>query len=296
MIDIKETSAVVGLCALVVMTFAIITIAVIKVVGYEMLFDYTSTVHDVTTVDSGFSKRHTNKSYPILQRKRRKERQRSRNEPKISDNSTTRKIFCCQLNVYEFLDNFKLERMMTRMGIEKIKFSLPKAYSTNFLRNKSPLWFDKNHPHASVVADDIVVPMVKQILKQHNYVIGSGKKFSVAIIGDSTTAYCFDRRFNEPGSCMKWQLSEMVKTALGTDDIYVAFFSSSGASFCGSHGFLAQTLWVVQNEKIHGCYDALALIGGWNSKAIETTTPVRLEILSKLRQWSSTTSVQHVFA
>ena len=220
------------------------------------------------------------------QRHPRKERQRSRNEPKFSDDTLSKKIYCSQLTVHEFLDKFMLERMLARMGVNVLKFSLPKMFTTGLLRDKSPAWFDEYHPHASIVVRDIVVPMVRQILVDHGYVAGSGQKFSVAVIGDSTTAYCFDRKSNEVGGCEKWQLSKMVQEAMGTTDVYVGFFSSSGSSFCGPYGFLAQTASVVENEASFGCYDALLIVGGWNSRAVETSAPVRRDIFINLRKWA----------
>lgn len=231
-------------------------------------------------------KTNASKKHRLSQRPKRKERQRSRNEPKFTDDVAGKKIYCSQLNVHGFLDQFNLERMLTRMGINVLKFTLPKAFSTAFLRDKSSVWFDEYHPHASVVVEDVVLPMVHQVLKDHTYVIGSGKKISIAVIGDSTTAYCFDRRSNAVGGCEKWQLSSMIQEALGTTDVYVGFFSSSGSSFCSWDGFLAQTESVIRNEASFGCYDALVIVGGWNSGAVETTSPARRQIFSTLRNWS----------
>ena len=109
------------------------------------------------------------------------------------------------------------------------------------------LWHDDVHPTACLV-EDLVVGWVRKILRQQP------NTASVLLIGDSTTAYCFDRVCE----ISKGDLAHRIKCRTG---VTTWFESISGTKFTRWGNFEFQL-----SQGTYGGYtsDAVSLVGGWN--------------------------------
>jgi hypothetical protein len=109
------------------------------------------------------------------------------------------------------------------------------------------MWHDSVHPKARLV-EDIIVGWIRDI-QQHQPTTES-----VLLVGDSTTAHCFDRT----GEISSKNLAFKVKQRTGVN-IWIG--SISGRSFTERNNFTEQIQWAT-SEKYR--YDAVLLVGGWN--------------------------------
>ena len=200
---------------------------------------------------------------------------------KAMEEKSIKQVFYCSLDAYEFFDPAGIGNMLNLMGHTLVKFCLPLIYSTNALRDTARnAWFDVDHPRAPIVAVDVIAPLVRQIVAQQE--LPHGKARSIAIIGDSTTAYCLDRAGTE--SITSSQLVELVHAELGLDDIFIKFYSVSGKSFFRRNGFLDQIQRVVYDVR-NESYTTLLLVGGWNASEEDTTPESVLEISHGFQAW-----------
>ena len=203
----------------------------------------------------------------------------------VEENKITKRVFYCDLDAHEFFDPAGIGNMLSTMGHTLVKFLLPAMYGTNALRDTArSAWFDVDHPRGPVVAVDVVAPLVRQIVAQQE--LPHGKARSIAIIGDSTTAYCLDRAGTE--SITSAQLVELVHAELGFDDVFIKFYSVSGKSFFRRSGFLDQIQNVIYDER-NEPYTTLLLVGGWNSSEEDTTPESVLEISHCFQAWLDNT-------
>ena len=196
--------------------------------------------------------------------------------------STARRVFCCELDGYGDVDPCGMHCMLTGLGFTSLPFHLSAAQDTADKRWAHPKWIDALHSVGQVVAYSIVAPMVRRILADCNYV--SGAAFSIAIIGDSTTAYCSDLA-RPPMASTRREVSTLIKEAVGNDDLYIRLFSSSGSSFSKKWDFHKQMNEVISSESRDWGYDAIVLIGGWNSVAEETSEASQLTIRKQFNYW-----------
>ena len=194
-----------------------------------------------------------------------------------------RRVFCCELEGYGDVDPCGIVDMLTGMGLMCLPFRLSASQDTVEKRENHKKWMDRDHPIAQVVAYSIVAPMVRCILSSCNYKPGS--EFSVAVIGDSTTAYCFDKAYGGMEST-KQELSRLVTEALKNELIFAGFFSVTSSSFSGWGNFLWQMKNVIAQENTQKFkYDAMLIIGGWNSSDDETKPASRVAIRDGLNEW-----------
>ena len=181
-------------------------------------------------------------------------------------------IYFAELEGNGYHDVFHLGEAFEKIGMTMLPYIVPLKYRTPFLRRanayrKNGVWYDEYHAKAAHVSMCIVSPIVRSLLKTRVHV--KGEPISIAVIGDSTTAYCFDRACDVTDK----HLSSMVTGQLamtGHTDVTVDFFSSSSTSFSGWRGFFSQISDVNDAERYWGCkYDCLLLIGGWNASEDE---------------------------
>ena len=176
------------------------------------------------------------------------------------------KVFFCELEGYGYKDHYDLATIFESVGMTRLPFKLPNGFRNAKLRARSPHWFDVEHAKAGVVAKFIVAPIVHKLLKKLER--NNEEPIYIAVIGDSTTAYCYDRAYE----VSYHELSVMVEEKLqqtGHINVRVDFFARSGSFFSGTRGFFSQIRDVLGVERQYGKYDALLLIGGWNAQASE---------------------------
>jgi hypothetical protein len=208
---------------------------------------------------------------------RRPHRRQRKNKPhcfqvRKRNNHIGENIYFAELEGNGDHDDFHLGEAFEKVGMTMLPYSLPLKYRTPSKRRanvyrKNGVWYDEDHAKAAHVSMCIVSPIVRSLLKTRGHV--KGEPISIAVIGDSTTAYCFDRARDVTDK----HLSSMVTGQLamtGHTDVTVDFFSSSGTSFSGWRGFFSQISDVNDAERYWGCkYDCLLLIGGWNASEDE---------------------------
>jgi hypothetical protein len=153
-------------------------------------------------------------------------------------------------------------------------------------------WYDVNHPKGFTAGSQIVGPLVAHVLEQ----FPKDREVQIAVIGDSTTAYC--TQYSQPGwdwkpvprlyedwSCPKgsdWRsktdvhmrkngaarrragLREyLAQTEHKDRKVSVQYYAVSGASLSGWEGGFLQQLGCALTDRD---YDALVIVGGWNNR------------------------------
>lgn len=176
-------------------------------------------------------------------------------------------VFFCELSVCDYYDNYNLTKIFESIGMTRLKFRLPYKFNKREDRNKSHEWVDTNHAKADVVADSIVTPLVDQLLTKFGW--NNQNLINIAVIGDSTTAHCYDTTHEVTYPELSIKVKESLNI-IGRNNVRVDFFASTGSSFSGKNCFFSQIHDVLNTEiKYKGKYDCLLLIGGWNACASE---------------------------
>jgi hypothetical protein len=139
----------------------------------------------------------------------------------------------------------RIDRLLHNVGWTTLEWSLriPTRHQ------KYWLWYDNVHPKEDLV-EDLVVGWVRRICAIHPTTV------SLLLVGDSTTAYCFDR---ERGI----KLADLAKKIKQRTGVRVWFFSVSGTSFTGEDNFTDQIEKATADD---WTYDAVLLVGGWNQR------------------------------
>ncbi len=140
----------------------------------------------------------------------------------------------------------QIEDALREFGWTPLPFLVSTAFANRRARNER--WHDADHPRAAEAAD-----IVGDLLRFAQLPAQS----SVLVIGDSTTAFCYDRKFDaRPG-----ELARVVEANAGVIPFFQAVSGSHFGSYNGS--FLQQTDLSAQRQ---WRYDAVLLIGGWNEE------------------------------
>jgi hypothetical protein len=116
---------------------------------------------------------------------------------------------------------------------------------------KHYLWWDNVHPGARLV-EDLIIGWIRQMNRK------SGKVFqSILVIGDSTTAYCFDTKYEIKTS----MLSRKISSRTGTQ-IWIGSVSGTSFTLYPDSNFTEQIRSSTRNGEYK--FDAILLVGGWN--------------------------------
>ena len=191
-------------------------------------------------------------------------------------------LFLCEQKVYDFEDKHGVGKSLFEAGVAKVRFFLPDVYNTTAKRIDSPDWYDQYHPRAAVVATYIVAPMVRQVLASCNYTAGT--QFSIAIVGDSTTAWCCERGPVETRST-RWDLADLIAEELDNNLVTVFLYSITGTGFQnnGIIGQLENVKWLESRHDLN--FSAVLVIGGWNSVPEDARPNGITKILNSFDAW-----------
>ncbi len=140
----------------------------------------------------------------------------------------------------------QIEEALREFGWTPLPFLVSAAFANR--RARKERWHDADHPAAAEAADIVGSLLRFAQLPAHS---------SVLIIGDSTTAFCYDRAFDtRPGD-----LARVVEA----NTCISPFFQAVSGSHFGSYSdsFLQQTDLSAQRR---WRYDAVLLVGGWNEE------------------------------
>ena len=146
-----------------------------------------------------------------------------------------------------------------------ISFSFVKM--TNGTKN---FWYDQNHATGFVVGFNIMGPLVESVISSLN--LSPQTLLRIAVIGDSTTAYCTKRwKTSESEAQLRRQgLQKYLDIAdLADFNVTVKYYSVSGSRLDRRlGGFLHQLGCVLADHSDHP-FDALIMIGGWNNEYVD---------------------------
>ena len=119
--------------------------------------------------------------------------------------------------------------------------------------DKRWLWSDPVHPRATLV-EDLLVGWIRQIQRASHR-----KVCRVVVVGDSTTAHCFDSWY---ATTTVGGLARRVERRTGLDKYGLWIGSVSGTHFTSRRAPFAEQ---IRNAVDGGwTYDAVLLVGGWN--------------------------------